>query len=172
VVEVKRRTFVTADAREGWSMTDVQPEAQVFHRLNQRELEFGGLRFDVYFTGSFGATMRLSGRVDGEWKELLRFDDFVDAPHYHAPADAHQTNYDRKNGDPLEWYIAQIRDHLAEWLTNAGYAEVLATIDLDAVSAHAGELRDAMYECLPDGFTRVPGVGLQRVESPAAASPS
>jgi len=151
-------------------MTDVQPEAQVFYRLNQRELDFGGLRFDVYFTGTFGATMRLSGRLDGEWKELLRFDDFVDAPHYHAPADDHQTNYDRQHGDPLEWYIAQIRDHLAEWLTNAGYAEVLDTIYLDAVSAHVDELRDAMHDCVPEGFIRVPGVGLQRVESPAAAS--
>ena len=58
-------------------MTDVQPAAQPFRRLNQRELEFGGLRFDVYFNGAIGATMRLSAPVDGEWKELLRFDDFV-----------------------------------------------------------------------------------------------
>jgi hypothetical protein len=144
-------------------MTDVQPETPTFYRLNPRELEFGGLRFEVYFTGDFGATMRLSGRVDGDWKELLRFDDFVDTPHYHVPADDHQTNYDRENGDPLEWYIAQIRDHLPDWLTKAGYADVLATIDLGAVSAHVGELRDAMHEVLPDGFTRVPGVGLQRV---------
>ena len=151
-------------------MTDVQPAAQPFRRLNQRELEFGGVRFDVYFNGAIGATMRLSAPVNGEWKELLRFDDFVDAPHYHAPADDHQTNYDRKNGDPLEWYIAQIRDDLPAWLTKAGYGDVVASIDTEAVRAHIGELRDAMYDVLPEGFTRVPGVGLQRIESPAAAS--
>jgi hypothetical protein len=157
-----------AVARKGWSMTDIQPEAQVFHRLNQRELEFGGLRFDVYFTGSFGATMRLSGQVDGDWKELLRFDDFVDMPHYHAPADDHQTNYDRENGEPLEWYLAQIRDDLPAWLTKSGYGDIIPTIDLAAVSANVGQLRDAMYDCLPDGFVRVPGVGLQRVAAPAS----
>jgi hypothetical protein len=149
-------------------MTDVQPEAQAFYRLNQRELEFGGLRFDVYFTGTFGATMRLSGQVDGDWKELLRFDDFVDMPHYHAPADAHQTNYDSANGDPLEWYIAQIRDDLPEWLTKSGYAGVLPSIDFAVVSANVGQLRDAMHDVVPEGFQRVPGVGLQRVDAPAS----
>lgn len=149
-------------------MTDVQPEAQAFHRLNQRELEFGGLRFDVYFTGSFGATMRVSGQVDGAWKEMLRFDDFVDMPHYHAPADAHQTNYESSNGDPLEWYIAQIRDDLPEWLTKSGYAGVLPSVDLAVVAANVGQLRDAMYEVVPEGFKRVPGVGLQRVDLPAS----
>ncbi|HEY2303584.1 MAG TPA: hypothetical protein VGH66_16905 [Acidimicrobiales bacterium] len=150
-------------------MTDAQPEVPMFQRLNQRELEFGGLRFDVYFTGTFGATMRVSGRVDGEWKEMLRFDDFVDTPHYHAPADDHQINYDRQNGDPLEWYIAQIRDDLDGWLTRSGFAEVIPTIDEAAVSANVGQLRDAMHDCLPDGFERVPGVGLRRVESTATA---
>ena len=149
-------------------MTDVQPEAQVFHRLNQRELEFGGLRFDVYFTGTFGATMRLSGQVDGDWKELLRFDDFVDMPHYHAPADADQINYDSANGDPLEWYIAQIRDDLPEWLTKSGYAEVLPSVDFAVVSDNVGQLRDAMHDVVPEGFQRVPGVGLQRVDAPAS----
>jgi hypothetical protein len=149
-------------------MSDVQPEAQVFQRLNQRELEFGGLRFDVYFTGTFGATMRVSGQVDGDWKELLRFDDFVDTPHYHAPADAHQTNYERSNGDPLEWYITQIRDDLPGWLTKSGYAGVLPTIDLPVVSANVGRLRDAMHEVVPEGFKRVPGVGLQRLDGAAS----
>lgn len=148
-------------------MTDVQPEAQTFHRLNQRELEFGGLRFDVYFTGTFGPTMRLSGQVDGDWKELLRFDEFIDTPHYHAPADGPQTNYDRANGDPLEWYLAQISDDLPGWLTRSGYAEVIPTIDLAVVSDNVGQLRQAMTDVLPDGFERIPDVGLRRVESPA-----
>jgi hypothetical protein len=151
------------------AMTDVQPGAQAFHRLNQRELEFGGLRFDVYFTGTFGPTMRLSGQVDGEWKELLRFDDFVGMPHYHAPADGPQTNYDPANGEPLEWYLAQIRDDLPEWLTRSGHAEVIPTIDFAVVSANVDQLRQAMTDCLPDGFERVPGVGLRRVETPATS---
>src|SRR5450631_387793 len=122
-------------------MTDVQPEGQVFQRLNRRELEFGGLRFEVYFTGTFGATMRVFGQVDGDWKEMLRFDDFVDAPHYHAPADADQINYDRQNlGDPLEWYIAQVRDELPVRLTKSGFSEVGPTIDMAALAANVDQL--------------------------------
>ena len=44
-------------------------------------LEFGGLRFNVSFR-EVGATLRVDGRVDGAWTEMLRFDDFVDAPHF------------------------------------------------------------------------------------------
>ncbi len=55
-------------------------------RLNQVVLEFGGVRFETYYTRNFGSSTRLFGKVNGEWAEMLRFDDFVDIPHYHAPA--------------------------------------------------------------------------------------
>ena len=42
-------------------------------------LEFGGLRFDVSFR-NVGATLRVNGRANGVWTEMLRFDDFVDDP--------------------------------------------------------------------------------------------
>jgi hypothetical protein len=149
-------------------MTDMQPDQQTFRRLNQQELEFGGLRFDVSFTGEFGATMRVYGMVGDQWKEMLRFDDFVDGPHYHAPADGPQINFDRALGVPLDWYIAQIRDDLPEWLTRSGFADVVPTIDVQAVAANVDKVEEAMSACMPPGFCRVPGVGLQRVEASAA----
>jgi hypothetical protein len=150
-------------------MTDTQPDPQVFRRSNQQQLEFGGLRFEVSFTGDFGATMRVDGRAGGEWTEMLRFDDFVDGPHYHAPASGPQTNFDRALGEPLEWWLAQIRDDLPAWLTRSGFADVLPTIDLAAVADNVDRLRQAMSACLPPGFTRVPGVGLQRTASADAS---
>jgi hypothetical protein len=136
--------------------------APASHRPPSEQFEFGGLRFDVAFRGP-GATLRVDGRVDGEWAELLRFDDFVERPHFHAPADADQIDFDRDLGDPLEWYLAQIRDHLGEWLTKAGHAAVLPGVDLAVVSANVDTLRQAMHDCVPETFTRVPGVGLQRI---------
>jgi hypothetical protein len=62
-----------------FSEEDLRPQGQ-------QVLEFGGLRFDVAFRAIGGATLRVDGQVDSEWKELLRFDDFIDVPHYHAPA--------------------------------------------------------------------------------------
>jgi hypothetical protein len=128
------------------------------------EWECGGLRFAVSFRGP-GATLRVSGRVDGQWEELLRFDDFVEQPHYHVPASGDAIMFDRTLGDPLAFYVEQLRDHLGELLAEAGYAGVAADVDLRAVSEGAERIRTAMIDCVPEGFTRVPGVGLQRVGS-------
>src|ERR1700738_5451369 len=97
--------------RERCSMTEQDPRGQMPGEPDHQELEFGGLQFGVSFR-EVGATLRVSGKVDGGWKEMLRFDDFVDIPHYHAPADGAQANFDRSLGDPLEGYIAQLRAHL------------------------------------------------------------
>jgi hypothetical protein len=130
-------------------------------------LEFGGLRFDVSFR-EVGATLRVDGCIKDKWTEMLRFDDFVDTPHFHAPADGEAIIFDRASlGEPLEWYVAQIRDHLPEWLEKAGFDDVLPTIDLEAVSLNADRLTEAMTACVPTGFLRVPGIGLQRSEAPA-----
>jgi hypothetical protein len=136
----------------------------------QQVLEFGGLRFDVAFRAIGGATLRVDGKVDNEWKELLRFDDFIDVPHYHAPADAEQVNFDRATlGEPLAWYIAQIRDHLPEWLEKSGFADVVPAVDMKEVGANIDKVEKAMRDCVPEGFVRVPGIGIQRVSETASS---
>ena len=145
-----------------FSEEDLRPQGQ-------QVLEFGGLRFDVAFRAIGGATLRVDGQVDSEWKELLRFDDFIDVPHYHAPADAEQINFDRATlGEPLAWCIAQIRDHLPEWLEKSGFADVVPSVDMDEVVRNIDKVDEAMRACVPEGFVRVPGVGLQRVAAAAA----
>src|SRR5437763_3396439 len=111
------------------------------HVSRETEIELGGLTFGVSFRDPAGATLRVNGDVDGQSTELLRFDDFVEAPHYHVPASGPQINFDREaHGEPLAWYIAQVRDNLAGLLTEAGYGEVLSKVDLGAISQHAGDL--------------------------------
>jgi hypothetical protein len=133
------------------------------HTSNETEIDLGGLKFGVSFREPAGATLRVNGEVDGQWTELLRFDDFVEAPHYHVPASGPQIEFDRDaNGEPLAWYVAQVRDNLARLLTEGGYGEVVPKIDLTEISAHAGDIEKAMEECVPAGYIRTPGVGLQR----------
>ncbi len=139
--------------RDPVHMTDTQP-ATIY--------EFGGLRFDTS-TRTPGATLRVFGEVDGAWTEILRFDDFVEGPHFHVPSSGPPRAFDRSLGEPLAWYIAQVRDHLAEWVAEAGFETVLATVDLDEVSRRSELLYDAMQKCIPSGCVRVPGVGLQRI---------
>ena len=151
-------------------MEKTEPTPEAMRAVNQQRLEFGGLRFDVAFRAVAGATLRVDGKVDSEWKELLRFDDFIDVPHYHAPADAHQINFDRETlGEPLVWYIAQIRDHLPEWLTKSGFADVVPSVDMDEVVRNIDKVDQAMRTCVPEGFVRVPGVGIQRVGATTAS---
>jgi hypothetical protein len=144
-------------------MTDVKPESPV---SEPREWDAGGLHFSVSFRAPAGATFRLTASVDGTPTELVRFDDFVDSPHYHAPAEADPVMFDRSRlGEPLEWLVDQVQNHLEELLTGAGFAALLPQLDTAAVAGSAGQIRTAMIACVPEGFVRVPGVGLQRAPS-------
>jgi hypothetical protein len=143
-------------------MTDSQPESPP-SASGPGQWDAGGLHFEVSFRAPAGATFRLFGPVEGTRRELFRFDDFVDSPHYHAPADGDPILFDRHRlGEPLDWLVRQIRHHLAELLGSAGFAAVLPLVDMTAASGSAERLRMAMIECVPDGYVRVPGVGLQR----------
>jgi hypothetical protein len=129
---------------------------------NVTEWDCGGLNFSVSFRAPAGATLRVSGDIDGKRTEVLRFDDFVDSPHYHAPASGDAVMFDRDAlGEPLEWFVAQLRDHLGELLVTAGVADSLADVDVAAASGCAERARKAMIDCVPEGYVRVPGVGLQ-----------
>lgn len=131
--------------------------------MNRKVVECGGLRFEATFRAPAGATLRVFGRVDGGTAELLRFDDFVEGPHYHIPASGDPTPFDQGLlGEPLTWFISQLRDHLAELLDEAGFARVLSDVDLHDVTEHSQDIRKAMEGCVPDGYVRVPGVGLRR----------
>jgi hypothetical protein len=133
-----------------------------------REWDAGGLHFAVSFRVPAGATFRMFGPVAGGRKELVRFDDFVDSPHYHAPADGDPILFDRAAlGEPLEWLVRQVSDHLEEFLTSAGFAAVLPEVDTAAAAGSAEQIRAAMIDCVPDGYFRVAGVGLQRNGSAA-----
>jgi hypothetical protein len=138
----------------------MQPSFEVTGR---RQVEYGGLQFEATFRAPAGATLRVLGEVEGQNTELLRFDDFVESPHYHVPASGPATLFDQaKLGEPLAWFVAQLRDHLTDLLTEAGYGAILTDLDPAAVADHAGEIRMAVEACTPQGYVRVPGVGLQR----------
>jgi hypothetical protein len=127
------------------------------------ELDMGGLRFSASFRAPAGATLRVSAQVEGGWQELLRFDDFVEQPHFHVPAAANPTMVDREtNGVPLEFFVGQLRDHFRELLVQGGFSAILETVDLDAVTSNIDRIHQAMIDVVPDGYARVPGVGLQR----------
>jgi hypothetical protein len=146
-------------------MVIVSSESEVPSDPGATVLDLGGLHFTASFRGP-GATLRVYGDVAGDRTELLRFDDFVDGPHYHVPAHGAPIMFDRTTlGEPLEWIVTQVRDNLVELLTAAGFADVLADVDAEAVAGGAERIRKAMVDCVPDDYVRVEGVGLQRVKA-------
>ena len=144
-------------------MTDFKPAEPLEIRRRDEFFEFGGLRF-VVSENDYGANLAVFGDVGKGLVELIRFQDYVDDPHYHAPVGGWYA-FDRAAlGEPLAWWITQLRDHLSSWLEESGFADVIPTIDLDEVRANVEALNEAMIECVPDSFARVPGVGIRRIE--------
>jgi hypothetical protein len=147
-------------------MSDSTTEQRPSSESGATSFDCGGLRFEATFRAPQGATLRVFADVAGQRTELLRFDDFVDGPHYHVPGAGPAIVFDRdEKGEPLAWIVAELRDDLEPLITTAGYAEILPGLDVPAVTANVDRVRQAMEVCVPEGFARVPGVGLQRTGS-------
>ncbi len=84
-----------------------------------------------------GVSLHVVAGADGH--EYLRFDVFDGEPHYHynhpgEPIVNNVVQYDTAaNGDMLEWVLGRLRHHLPAMLTEAGGAEIAATIEPQAM---------------------------------------
>ena len=117
-------------------------------------VEMGGLRFVVMNRNlgeDGGPTIEVYGDVDGKSTQVLRFDCFRKAPHYHAPpGERSQLELDPAEvGDGLEWSLAQIRDHLPEMLTMAGFMKLSGDVDRQAFADGWTRVKDAVAATSP-----------------------
>jgi hypothetical protein len=81
-----------------------------------------------------GVSLHVCGEQDGEWREFLRFDCFVEDPHYHYVSWRAKANEmvhldPVADGDPLAWALERIRTRLPQMLARAGAADVAARLD-------------------------------------------
>ena len=89
--------------------------------------------------GDAGLCIQVYAEVDGRDTELLRFDCFANAPHYHYGP---EQNNERlmldvtAAGDPLAWALERFeRGRLRPMIERAGYATVAASLDEEAFQA-------------------------------------
>jgi hypothetical protein len=105
-----------------------------------------GVGFDDY-----GATLHVCGAADG--LEYLRFDCFENEPHYHYIEQGVGANVvmridELAVGDPIEFSLACVADHLPEMLRNCGVADLADEIkgQLDTVRAGVDVVRELMVK--------------------------
>jgi hypothetical protein len=83
------------------------------------------------------------GNVDGKETELLRFDCFDNAPHYHYAPEQQNVRImldPTVTGNPLRWSMAQLATRLPAMLTQADYESLAQQVDLGMVGKKLTEL--------------------------------
>jgi hypothetical protein len=110
----------------------------------------GGSEKDMQFD-DYGATLHVCGTADG--LEYLRFDCFENEPHYHYIEQRVGANVvvridELAVGDPIEFSLACVADHLPEMLRNCGVADLAdeVTDQLDTVRSGVDVVRELMVK--------------------------
>lgn len=111
-------------------------------------IEAGAVTFALQYRTQMadqGLCIHVMGTANGVTKELLRFDCFDQAPHYHyAPLDRNERIFLDKTtaGNPLGWTLKQLRTRLPEMLERAGYDDVASSLDRDLVASKMDEVEE------------------------------
>ena len=112
-----------------------------------------------------GLCLQVYSEVDGQDTEILRFDCFDQAPHYHYGPENHNIRLflDKTTaGNPLGWTIGNLRNNLPSMVRRAGYdtladsleASPVDTAKLDEAEATAREMsrqgRRTVHHLMPE----------------------
>ncbi len=142
----------------------------VKHNRGHDIFEAGNIRFGLEVRKQAGGDGGLAihvladlagtpGRSYTEETELLAFDCFRDAPHYHyGPRNKnHRIFWDRTIvPDPLEWTLSQFKNkNLQAMIARAGYPGVAADLDQDLIESIMPELEAKAREFQPKGEVKV-----------------
>jgi hypothetical protein len=85
-----------------------------------------------------GLMIQVYGDVNGEDTEILRFDCFDQAPHYHYGPENHNIRLPMDKttaGNPVGWTLGQLRNNLPSMVKRAGYDELAARLGSHAIPA-------------------------------------
>jgi hypothetical protein len=91
-----------------------------------------GLTFDITTAGP-----------KDEGKRILRFDCFYQSPHYHIGVSGeHAARNIKDEGieDPVRWSLEQLKTGFSTMVKQAGYEEIAAKIDQQAIAAQLTKL--------------------------------
>jgi hypothetical protein len=106
----------------------------------QVEAATGGDGLEAAVLDDRGVSLHVVGDVDGVAREVLRFDCFVEDPHYHYVSWRARSNEvlhldPVADGDPLAWALERLRTRLPAMLARAGVPELAQAVDRAAIEA-------------------------------------
>ena len=85
-----------------------------------------------------GLCVQVYSEIDGKDTEILRFDCFDQAPHYHYGPENHniRLHLDKTTaGNPLGWTMGNLRDSLSDMVRRSGYEDLAFGLEAAPLSA-------------------------------------
>ena len=130
-----------------------QQRSTVTHNRGDKIIEAGNIRFGLEYRrlgNDRGMAIHVLGDVSGEEIELLAFDCFENAPHYHyGPRNKNIRLYWDKTAVPntLKWTLQQFREgKLPDMLTKAGYPGIVSELDFRLIQSKLTLLEKTAYK--------------------------
>ena len=137
--------------------TDVFEAGNIRFGLEMRRQNSGDGGLAIHVLADLAGT---PGRSYVEETELLAFDCFWDAPHYHyGPRNKnHRIFWDKTLvTDPLDWTLGQFKNKkLGAMIERAGYPGVAADLDEDVIAAVIPEMEARALEMVAGGLPAEP----------------
>ncbi len=104
-----------------------------------------------------GLCLQVYSEIDGKDTEILRFDCFDQAPHYHYGPENHNIRLfmDKTTaGNPLGWTIGNLRNNLPDMVRRSGYGELADSLEASPVDAAKLDEAEATARGMANGQRR------------------
>ncbi|MDA0769018.1 MAG: hypothetical protein O2821_02200 [Chloroflexi bacterium] len=130
-------------------------------------IEVGGVTFVMHYRtidggigsgADQGVCLNVFGEVEGKQTEILRFDCFANAPHYHyGPENKNERVMldSTVTGNSVGWTFKQIRNKLPEMIRRAGYDALADSVDYAAVASKVDDVETAVRDLTKSGRRNV-----------------
>lgn len=105
-----------------------------------------------HFGGDEGYDIRVYSNINGNPRQILRFDCFRYQPHYHYDPLGRDERVELAGygmSDAILWTLKQLTHHLPEMLTQAGYPDVAAGVQPEAVREAVAQLEKHLTAMVP-----------------------
>ena len=125
------------------------------------QIEAGPIKFDLSHRDLMydqGVCIRVLGDVDGEEKQLLRFDCFDQLPHYHYDPEGSNEKHDIDKttaGHPVGWSVKQFRTNMPAMLRHAGAEELAKEINVAELNKTLDEVEETARQMAVDDRSTV-----------------